>query len=108
MIVVGTVKVRRRKIGALALLSVLLGSIGIGQTLPERPSIWREVTGVLDEGGPLEQDHDPRFQRPHLPAFRTSQDGRLAMTVARTPRFTLFTPEKLRRRGGGHARGLRG
>ena len=87
--------------GVLALISGLLAPLGAGQSLPESPSIWREVTGVLDDGGPLEQDHDPRFQRPHLPAFRTSQDGRLAMTVARAPRFTLFTPEKLRRRGGG-------
>lgn len=93
--------VSRKTIGAVALLSSQLISLLPGQALPERPSIWREVTGVLDEGGPLEQDHDPRFQRPHLPAFRTSQDGRLAMTVARAPRFTLFTPEKLRRRGGG-------
>lgn len=93
--------VSRSSLGWLALLSCQLVSLSPGQALPERPSIWREVTGVLDEGGPLEQDHDPRFQGPHLPAFRTSQDGRLAMTVARAPRFTLFTPEKLRRRGGG-------
>ncbi|MDG1048981.1 MAG: hypothetical protein P8R46_02125, partial [Planctomycetota bacterium] len=67
----------RRSLGALALLSCQLVSLSPGQALPERPSIWREVTGVLDEGGPLEQDHDPRFQGPHLPAFRTTQDGRL-------------------------------
>ena len=53
--------VSRSSLGWLALLSCQLVSLSPGQALPERPSIWREVTGVLDEGGPLEQDHDPRF-----------------------------------------------
>ncbi|MEM6673640.1 MAG: hypothetical protein AAF726_12410 [Planctomycetota bacterium] len=71
------------------------------QGLPERPSVWREVTPIIDVGGPLESDHDPRFQGPHLPPFRTTQDGRLAITVEGVPRLTLLTPEKLARRGDG-------
>ncbi|MEM6571334.1 MAG: hypothetical protein AAF957_23185 [Planctomycetota bacterium] len=86
---------------ALAPLALLAAATAAAQSLPERPAIHREVTSVLDVGGPQESDHDPRFQVPHVPPFRTTQDGRLAITVEGAPRFTVLTPEKLQGPGGG-------
>lgn len=71
------------------------------QATPEAPAIWREVTGVIDETMPS----NPRFTRPHIPALRTTADGRIGLIVeggpggtqgeGGTPRFALFIPEKL-------------
>lgn len=69
------------------------------QAVPESPAIWREVTGVVftdpaNLAGPV-------FTRPHMPAFRTTADGRIGTVVeghgavGNVPAFTLFMPEKM-------------
>jgi hypothetical protein len=65
--------------------------------VPERPAIWREVTSIIDGVQPS----NPQFQRPHLPALRTTRDGRIGLVVVgaggrnATPRFILLQPEKM-------------
>ncbi len=76
------------------------GSIAIAQVLPELPAINRQVTGVIDYGSPS-TGSNAQFQRPHIPALRTTADGRIGVIVEgdgsnfTSPRFTLMTPEKV-------------
>ncbi len=64
------------------------------QGVPEAPAIWREVAGVLNNGVPGAPA--PNFQRAHIPAYRTTSDGRVGMIVeGSNARFGLITPEKL-------------
>ncbi len=64
------------------------------QGVPESPAIWREVTGVVNAGTP--GTPAPFFLRPHIPAYRTTSDGRVGMIVeGGTARFGLIIPEKL-------------
>lgn len=78
--------------------SVLLAASVVAQQVePEVPSTWREVRGVIDAGTP--PVHDAYFPRAHVPGFRTTQDGRVALVVEgnglmRVPCFTLIKPEK--------------
>lgn len=72
------------------------------QAVPESPAIWREVTGVVNTyPGGVGTTPVPVFTRPHMPAFRTSADGRIACIVegggaaGSTPGFTLMMPEKM-------------
>lgn len=84
----------------LVALCALLPAPGLAQqAVPESPAIWRDVTGVVFT--------DPAnlagatFTRPHMPAFRTTADGRIGSivegggAVGGTPGFTLFMPEKM-------------
>jgi len=88
-----------RRILPAALAALLPIVCSAQQAVPESPSIWREVTGVIfsdpaNFAGPV-------FTHPHMPAFRTTADGRIASivegggAVGATPGFTLFIPEKL-------------
>lgn len=69
------------------------------QTVPESPAIWRDVTGVVF-ADPANMT-GAKFTRPHMPAFRTTLDGRIGSivegggAVGGTPGFTLFMPEKM-------------
>lgn len=72
------------------------------QAVPESPAIWREVTGVINSyPGGVGTTPIPTFTRPHMPAFRTSADGRIACVVegggqiGGMPAFTLMMPEKM-------------
>jgi hypothetical protein len=72
------------------------------QAVPESPAIWREVTGVVNTyPGGAGTTAVPAFTRPHMPAFRTSADGRVACIVegggaiGSTPGFVLMMPEKM-------------
>ncbi|MHA3775701.1 hypothetical protein ACXR0O_29655 [Verrucomicrobiota bacterium sgz303538] len=72
------------------------------QAVPESPALWREVTGVVNTyPGGVGTTAVPVFTRPHMPAFRTSADGRIACivegggAVGSTPGFTLMMPEKM-------------
>src|SRR5688572_14293558 len=72
------------------------------QSVPESPAIWREVTGVINTyPGGAGTTPVPVFTRPHMPAFRTSADGRIAVIVegggaiGSTPGFVLMMPEKM-------------
>jgi hypothetical protein len=72
------------------------------QAVPESPAIWREVTGVFNTyPGGVGTTPVPVFSRPHMPAFRTSADGRIAGIVegggaiGSAPGFTLMMPEKM-------------
>ena len=68
-------------LGAVVLCSLAPDS-SAQQVVPEAPSLWREVTGVWDQGtGTTSADRDPRFTRPHLSAMRTTADGRLGVIV---------------------------
>lgn len=66
---------------------------------PESPAIWREVTGVIDADGT--GPGRAQFTRPHMPALRTTADGRIGLIIegggidGGTPRFSLFMPEKM-------------
>ena len=66
------------------------------QAIPEAPSIWREVAGVVDLSLTLNTP-DPVFTRPHMPGWRTTQDGRVGLRVenptAASPNFGLMKPE---------------
>ena len=55
--------------------------------LPNRPSIDRDIEGTRNQ----------QFTRPHIPPFRTTQDGRFAMQARTKNRFDfyLFSPEKI-------------
>src|SRR5688572_26674497 len=73
--------------------------VAVQGQFPESPAIWREVTAVINDystGTAV-----PKFTRPHIPAFRVTADGRVALTVegggseGGTPRFTLLMPEKM-------------
>ena len=82
---------------ALTLAALMLPAVA-SSLPPESPAIWREVTGVI---------HNPSlnpasyFTRPHMPAWRTTADGRIGLIVegggteGGTPRFGLFIPEKM-------------
>lgn len=77
-----------------ALLS--LSGVSFSQTLlPESPAIWREVTGIKYRD-PLAAPalRKPEHQKPHVPSFRTTRDGRVAINP-KTSLFTLMMPEKL-------------
>jgi hypothetical protein len=82
---------------ALVSLFALSALTGQAQVMPEIPAIWREVRGVIDGAIPS----NPQFTRPHVPAIRTTQDGRIGIIVEGgdgvngTPRFILMNPEKL-------------
>ncbi len=84
----------------IAALCAFLPAFGLAQqAVPHSPAIWRDVTGVYYT--------DPAnlagasFSRPHMPAFRTTLDGRIGTIVegggpvGSVPGFTLFTPEKM-------------
>jgi hypothetical protein len=101
-----------------------LSGAAFSQTLPEPPAIWREVTGVRyqaprgvdikgkegKEGlnpntadgwypsqywGIVDSPVQPRHTRPHIPAFRTTADGRIGMRTLGLVGFSLLNPEKL-------------
>ena len=72
-----------------------LGASAMAQTLPEPPAIWREVTGVRHANPGNANNPQPQHYRAHVQAFRTSNDGRVAMRVLPTVDFTLMIPEKL-------------
>lgn len=80
----------------LVLLS-LFSSFSFAQNpvTPPKPAILREVTGIIDYGDNLPSR--ARFQRPHIPAVRTTTDGRLGVFIqgGRSPKFTLLRPEAL-------------
>jgi hypothetical protein len=71
------------------------------QAIPEAPAIWREVSGVIDLGGV--GTPNPVFTRPHMPAWRTTSDGRVGIRVEQPQvagtaaflRFGLMKPEML-------------
>jgi hypothetical protein len=71
------------------------------QAVPESPAIWREVTGVLWANPSDNNNPQPYFSRPHMPAFRVTKDGRVACMVegggvmGSSPAFTLMMPEKM-------------
>lgn len=71
------------------------------QAVPESPAIWREVTGVLWANPTDNNNPQPYFSRPHMPAFRVTKDGRIACMVegggvmGSSPAFTLMMPEKM-------------
>ena len=76
------------------LVSLILFSIpAVAHTAPEPPSLWREVTGVRNIS--LNNAPTPVHTRPHVPAFRTSVDGRVALRVLTKGEFALMLPEKL-------------
>ncbi len=82
----------------LLLAAALLSTSASFSGEPESPAIWREVTGVINDhssGSPV-----PKFTRPHMPGFRTSEDGRVAIIcegggALQMPSFTLMKPEKM-------------
>ena len=55
--------------------------------LPNKPSIDRDIEGTRNQ----------TFTRPHIPPFRSTQDGRFAMQTRTKNRFDfyLFSPEKI-------------
>ncbi|MBI5774283.1 MAG: hypothetical protein HZA89_11140 [Verrucomicrobia bacterium] len=63
--------------------------------VPESPSIWREVTGVTNSVFVGGVGSSPVHTRPHVPAFRTSADGRVGLRVKGSAEFCLMMPEKL-------------
>lgn len=85
------------------LLSAVLIPVAMAygqQSVPDSPAIWREVTGIIPTyDGTIFRGSD--FTRPHVPAYRTTLDGRVGIAVANGgpdgegPRFTLFMPEKM-------------
>jgi len=75
------------------LLCCSLRGTALSQTLPEPPAIWREVTGVRHANPSNANNPQPQHYRPHVQAFRTSNDGRVAMRVLPTVDFTLMIPE---------------
>lgn len=66
---------------------------------PEPPAIMRVATGVIRNTTVSPATHT--FTRPHIPALRTTADGRIGLiiegggTEGGTPRFTLMQPEKM-------------
>ncbi len=70
------------------------------QAVPDSPAIWREVTGVIKNYSGATYLNSS-FTRPHIPGYRTTLDGRVGICVegggpdGGTPRYTLFTPEKM-------------
>ena len=86
--------------GALILSLAALLSLGvsaIAQTRPEPPSLWREVTGAVytDPATTIVARKKPVHTAPHVPSFRTSRDGRIALRILTSAEFTLLMPEKL-------------
>ncbi|NRB73810.1 MAG: hypothetical protein HRU46_05590, partial [Verrucomicrobiales bacterium] len=80
----GAVKAALLCIGLLLLSSL---STVLAQT-PEHPAITRSVTGIEESG----------YDRPHLPPFKTSADGRIAVsmkTLGGGRNFFLLKPEGL-------------
>jgi hypothetical protein len=72
-------------------LTSTAGIATAANAIPESPAIWREVTGITNSyPGAV-----PVHTRPHVPAFRTSTDGRIGMRVKGAPTFALLMPEKL-------------
>lgn len=75
---------------------VALGSVAsmsqAQQAVPERPSLWREVTGIRRDANNV-----ALFQRPHIPGLRTTPDGRIGMYVkVNGPiEFVVMLPEQL-------------
>jgi hypothetical protein len=85
-----------RTFSALGLAATALSALSAQnpQGVPEAPAIWREVAGVINSGVPGAPA--PSFQRAHIPAYRTTADGRVGMIVeGNNARFGLITPEKL-------------
>lgn len=90
----------------LGLILFEVGSIAHAQTLPELPAIPRQVTGVVENGTPPAtpppwwSGSNAAFTRPHIPAVRTTADGRIGVIVESnglnwgSPLFVLMTPEK--------------
>lgn len=83
-------------------LCASLPALGLAQpAVPESPAIWREVTGVIDPDGIAGTTYSPQFTRPHLPGYRTTNDGRISTAVegsgpdGSVPRFALMIPEKM-------------
>ncbi len=81
------------------LTAVVSCAVLAAQSLPELPAIPREVTGVIDSGDRT-TGSNAAFTRPHVPALRTTADGRIGVIVESnganftSPLFTLMTPEK--------------
>lgn len=73
--------------------------VASAQSVPDAPAIAREVTGVVDQGSPA-AGTNAFFRRAHIPALRTTADGRIAVIVEggnpyEPPGFTLMAPEQL-------------
>jgi hypothetical protein len=81
------------------LVSFLFSSIAaVAQSLPEPPTLWREVTGIInttvtDPSGT--QKTVPVYRQAHVPSYRTTVDGRVALRVLNDGGFALMMPEKL-------------
>jgi hypothetical protein len=89
-----------------ALLS--LSGAGFSQTLPELPSIWPEVMVARCHGpsnlnashqtqnwGIADTPLQPGHTRPHIPAFRTTADGRIGMKTLGVIGFSILKSEKV-------------
>ncbi len=77
-------------------VAVLLLSEAAFSQLPESPAIWRDVRGIVYKT-PIMADYllrNPQYQRPHVPSFRTTRDGRIGINP-KTSEFALIMPEKL-------------
>jgi hypothetical protein len=81
------------------LVSFFFSSIAaVAQSLPEPPTLWREVTGIINttvrdpSGKPKTV---PVYRQAHVPSYRTSVDGRVALRVLNDGAFSLMMPEKL-------------
>ncbi len=99
---------------------LFLSGPAYSQTLPEPPAIWREVVGVkyqtpkgvgtnpatlssldtpgwinLQIAGITDSPLQPRHTRPHIPAFRTTADGRIGMKTLGLVGFAILKPEKV-------------
>ncbi len=78
-----------------AILIAIPSSVFSQTALPESPAIWREVTGVTNSVLTNGVGSNPVHTRPHIPAFRTTADGRVGLRVKGSAEFCLMMPEKL-------------
>ncbi len=65
-------------------------SLALQQSVPEAPSVWRDLAGVWDPGGvqpgpgPNPLGGQPVHTHAHMPAWRTTSDGRVGVRVEGT------------------------
>lgn len=82
---------RSRELGFSSLLTAFVLAIGtpLFAQNPEHPAIARSVTGIEESG----------YDRPHLPPFKTSADGRIGLSMKSlgqgSANFYLLKPEGL-------------